>query len=75
MPILEGLEPPEKENICAFMRNAVAQLEDQDIKSLMEALKDPRWQHRALSNELSQRGFKCNQEQVRLHRTRKCICA
>ena len=75
MPILAGMEPPEKERICAFMRSAVEQLEDEDIEHLINALQDPRWQHNALAMELFRRGFKCNRDQVRLHRTKKCTCA
>lgn len=75
MPILDGLEPPEKEKICAFMRNAVEQLEDEDIENLIRAMQDERWGHSALAMELFRRGFNCNKQQVRLHRTKKCNCA
>jgi hypothetical protein len=73
--MLKGLTPPEKETICAFIRNAVDQLDKADLQILMDNLADPRWQHATLANALTERGFKCYDDQVRLHRNGKCICA
>lgn len=73
--MLEGLTPPEKENICFFYRNARDTLSAKDLKILNESLADTRWQNVALSKALNERGLKCYDEQVRLHRTRKCACA
>lgn len=73
--MLKGLTPPEKETICAFMRNATDQLDKADLQILIDNLADPRWSHKALAEALTERGFKCYDDQVRLHRTRRCICA
>jgi hypothetical protein len=73
--MLKGLTPPEKETICAFIRNAVDQLDKADLQIFMDNLADPRWQHATLANALTERGFKCYDDQVRLHRTGRCICA
>jgi hypothetical protein len=73
--MLKGLTPPEKETLCAFMRNAADQLDKADMQVLLDNLADPRWQHATLATALTERGFKCYDDQVRLHRTGKCICA
>lgn len=73
--MLEGLTPPQKEAICVFYKNAKDTLSAKDLKILNESLADSRWQNVALSNALNERGFKCYDEQVRLHRTGKCACA
>jgi BMFP domain-containing protein YqiC len=73
--MLKGLTPPEKETICTLMRNAVDQLDREDFKILQDNLVDTRWNHSKLTDALNELGFKCHNDQVRLHRTRKCICA
>lgn len=73
--MLKGLTPPEKEYICAFMRNAMETLDKDDLKILQDNLADPRWTHAALSTALTERGFKCYDDQVRLHRNGRCVCA
>lgn len=73
--MLEGLTPPQKEAICAFYKNAKESLSIKDLKILDENLSDFRWQNVALAKALNERGFKCYDEQVRLHRSRKCACA
>jgi hypothetical protein len=73
--MLEGLTPPEKESICAFYKNARDTLSTKDLKILDESLADSRWQNVGLAKALTERGLKCYDEQVRLHRSRKCACA
>jgi hypothetical protein len=73
--MLEGLTPPVKEALCAFIINATDQLSDKDLKILKENLEDPRWSHKGLAEALTGRGFKCYDDQVRQHRTGKCRCA
>jgi hypothetical protein len=72
--MLKGLTPPEKEYICAFMRNAMDQLDKSDLQVLQENLADARWAHAALATALTERGFKCYDDQVRLHRNGRCAC-
>ena len=72
--MLEGLTPPEKENICVFYKNARETLSAKDLKILDASLADTRWQNIALAKALNERGFKCYDEQVRFHRTGKCAC-
>jgi hypothetical protein len=72
--MLKGLTPPEKEYICAFMRNALDQLDKDDLKIFNENLADVRWTHSALAAALTERGFKCYDDQVRLHRNGRCAC-
>jgi len=73
--MLEGLTPPIEERLCAFIVNAMGQLEDADLQILRENLDDPRWSHKGLAVALTERGFKCYDDQVRQHRTGKCRCA
>lgn len=73
--MLEGLTPPERERICVFYKQAKDTLSAKDIKILDESLADSRWQNVALAKALTERGLKCYDEQVRLHRTGKCACA
>lgn len=73
--MLKGLTPPEKETICAFIRNAMDQLDKADMQILLDNLADPRWGHAQLAKALTDRGLKTNDDQTRKHRTRKCLCA
>ena len=73
--MLKGLTPPEKEYVCAFIRTAADKLDKDDYKFLEENLADTRWNHANLASALNERGFKCYADQVRLHRTGRCICA
>ena len=73
--MLEGLTPPIEEQICSFMRNATDQLDKKDMQILIENLNNPLWTHADLAKALNERGFKCYDDQVRLHRTGKCRCA
>lgn len=73
--MLEGLTPPQKERICAFYKTAKETLSAKDLKILNDSLADARWQNVGLAKALTDRGLKCYDEQVRLHRTGKCACA
>jgi hypothetical protein len=73
--MLEGLTPPEKENICFFYKNAKETLSAKDLKILDDNLADARWSNVGLAKALTGHGFKCYDEQVRFHRTGKCACA
>lgn len=73
--MLEGLTPPVEERLCAFIINAMDQLDDKDMRILQDNLDDPRWAHAHLAKALTERGFKCYADQVRHHRTGKCRCA
>jgi len=73
--MLEGLTPPVEERICAFMVNATDQLDKKDMQVLLDSLADPRWAHAPLARALTERGFKCYDDQIRNHRTGKCRCA
>ena len=72
--MLEGLTPPEKENICFFYKCAKETLSAKDLKILDDNLADARWSNVGLAKALTERGFKCYDEQVRFHRTGKCAC-
>jgi hypothetical protein len=72
--MLEGLTPPQREAICVFYKNARDTLSAKDLKILDDSLADVRWSNVGLAKELTQRGFKCYDEQVRFHRTGKCAC-
>jgi hypothetical protein len=73
--MLEGLTPPVREPLCAFIINATDHLNDKDLEILRESLEDSRWSHKGLAEALTERGFKCYDDQVRQHRTGKCRCA
>jgi hypothetical protein len=73
--MLQGLTPPAKEPICIFYKKAKDTLSKEDLKVFDDNLADSRWSHTGLASALTERGFKCYDEQVRMHRTGKCACA
>ncbi len=72
--MLEGLTPPEKEQLCVLMRKA-ADLDPADTKILIDAVADPRWNGAALHRALEQRGFKVHKDAINKHRNKACGCA
>lgn len=72
--MLEGLEPPVKENLCVLMQKA-AELDKKDLQILLNALDDPRWEGRALTKALAERGFVLSKDAVQQHRRKVCRCA
>ena len=72
--MLEGLEPKNKEGICALMQSAADQLDAKDIQILLDALNDKRFSNNGLAEALIERGFKTTETQVRRHRLMKCAC-
>ncbi len=73
--MLEGLAPKEKESICFLMKKATSELDDKDLKVLLEALKDPRWSESGLAEALTQRGFKVSRGVIHRHNSGACGCA
>lgn len=72
--MLEGLEPPVKENLCVLMKKA-ADLDKKDLQILLNALDDPRWEGAALTAALAERGFHVNKGAIQEHRRKACRCA
>lgn len=73
--MLEGLAPKEKEPICFLMKKATNELDDKDLKVLLEALKDPRWSETALADALTKRGFAISRSVIHRHQIGACNCA
>lgn len=72
--MFEGLEPPVVERICALAKQ-MKTLSDKDLKVFSEALADPRWTHKGLTEAVVGRGFKTNEKSVRAHRKKECLCS
>lgn len=72
--MFEGLEPPVVERICSLAKE-MKKLSDKDLKALSEALADPRWTHKGLTEAVIARGFKTNEKALRAHRKKECLCS
>ena len=72
--MLEGIEPRNKDGLCAVMSRAVEKLDADDINILNAALADPKWSNLSLSETLTARGFAIGESAIRRHRNKKCAC-
>lgn len=72
--MLENLRLPEKEQLCPMMISATAELDDKDLKILIDALDDLRWTAKALSANVTAAGFKITESQIFKHRSKRCAC-
>lgn len=74
MGILENFEPPKKNYACKI-RSILIDLELEDKKVLVAALKDTdRWPAKTLSNALKQRGVSLVDASITRHRQGLCSC-
>lgn len=73
--MLEGIQPRNKEGLCAVMARAADQLDAADIAILTEALADSRWSSLHLAETLTLRGFAIGESAIRRHRGKVCVCA
>jgi hypothetical protein len=73
--MLEGLTPRSKEALCFLMKKATTELDDKDLKILLDAVDDPRWTANGLTDALSQRGFIVSRGVIQNHRAKTCACA
>lgn len=73
--MLEGLTPKPKEAICFLLRKATAELSNDDLAILLDALDDPRWTMTSLVNALNERGFHISRGVVEKHKNKLCTCA
>lgn len=73
--MLEGLAPKEKEALCFLMKKATDELDDKDLKILLDAMADPRWSANGLTDALNSRGFIVSRGIIQKHKAKTCACA
>lgn len=72
--MLEGLTPPKKEPICPMVAKAVSTFDKKDLRIFTEALNNPLWSAKKLSEALTDRGFVTTEKQIHSHRGGRCSC-
>lgn len=72
--MLEGIQPRNKDGLCAVMTRAADQLDAADLAILMDAIADPKWSNLSLSETLTLRGFAIGESALRRHRSKVCAC-
>lgn len=72
--MFEDLVPPSIEKSCSVFKE-MKTLTDKDLKLFLEALDDPRWTHKGLTEAVISRGFKTNEKALRAHRKKECLCS
>lgn len=74
MGVLNGLDPVKQLEPCKVGRTII-ELEPDDAQILIQALEDPRWTARALSNALRDRGVFLAKDTLDNHMKRTCRCS
>lgn len=74
MGLLDGLEPIKNIEPCKVGRILI-ELEPGDAQILIQALEDPRWTARALTNALAGRGISIARDTLDNHMKRTCRCS
>ena len=74
MGLLDELKtPPTKVYTCAVRRLADA-LDKGDAETLINAVNNPEWPMKTLSETLRQKGLSLGQSPIRHHRLKTCSC-
>jgi hypothetical protein len=71
--MLEDLTPPVREHTCK-VRTIAKGLSDTDRGIFLEAVDNPVWGFKTLSNELSKRGIVLTDSGIAKHRRLQCSC-
>lgn len=72
--MLEGIQPRNKDGLCAVMARAADQLDAADLAILTDAIADLRWSNSYLAETLTLRGFAVGESALRRHRNKVCAC-
>lgn len=71
--MLEDLTPPTRTYSCKVATTA-ATLDEKDSKILLDAVDNPEWQFKSLSNALADKGLTIVDTAIARHRRRQCGC-
>jgi hypothetical protein len=71
--MLEDLTPPSREHTCK-VRTIAKDLSEVDRAIFLEAVDNPTWAFKTLSNELSKRGIVIADNGIAKHRRLQCSC-
>ncbi len=74
MGLLDGLTPIKPGEPCKVGR-VIKELDTDDSATLILALEDERWTHRALAHALTARGVNFATDTIRAHRENTCRCS
>jgi hypothetical protein len=72
--MLEGLEPPSRQNSCRVQQVADT-LDPKDQEILKESVMNPDWPISTLSRELQKRGITLGEKPMTAHRKGHCQCS
>jgi hypothetical protein len=71
--MLEDLVLPKKTTSCR-VRSLKSELSEKDAIILEQAVMNPEWPYKTLSNELFKRGTKISDAAIKHHREKRCSC-
>lgn len=71
--MLEDLTPPKRLHSCK-VRTIAAELSETDAKILLDAVNNPEWQFKSLSNALADKGLVIVDTAIAKHRRKQCAC-
>jgi hypothetical protein len=71
--MLEDLELPKRQTSCRI-RTIKSELSEKDAVIFEQAVLNPEWPYKTLSNELYKRGTKVSDAAIKHHRERRCSC-
>ena len=74
MGLLDGLTPVKQIEPCKVGRTII-ELDPDDAQIMLQALEDPRWTARALSNALRDRGVGLAKDTLEAHMKKTCRCS
>lgn len=71
--MLEDLTPPVRKYSCK-VASIAASLDEKDSKILLEAVNNPDWHFKSLSNALADKGLTIVDTAIAKHRRKQCAC-
>lgn len=71
--MLEDLKPPKRTYSCKVSTIA-AELEEKDSKIFLDAVLNPEWHFKSLSNALADKGITIVDTAIAKHRRKQCAC-
>jgi hypothetical protein len=71
--MLEDLSLPVRQTSCKI-RTLKNELSEKDATILEQAVMNPEWPYKTLSNELAKRGTKASDVSIKTHREKRCSC-
>jgi hypothetical protein len=71
--MFEDLKLPKRVTNCRI-RTILSELSEKDKTIFEQAVMNPEWPYKTLSNELYKRGTKCSDAAIKHHREKRCSC-